>query len=128
MAFHTFKGKYTLVSACHLMLYHTGLFVAHQIVPQEGGEKKKKNLHSLVLLLAIITYIHYLQDVVVGTELQSSHIDLDIIFQEVLSQLTNLFGPGSTPHQSLPVWLQEAQFKNNLIRWNKQLFLAKQAE
>lgn len=43
----------------------------------------------------------------VGAELQRAHIDLDVVFQEVLSQLTDLFGPSGTPHQRLSVWLQD---------------------
>lgn len=61
--------------------------------------------YSLVFLLSIIADIHYLQDVVVGTELQRPNIDLDVLLQEVLCQLANLFGPSGTPHQSLAVRL-----------------------
>lgn len=61
---------------------------------------------SLVFLLAIIANIHDLQDVVVSTQLQSSHINLDVVLQEVLCQLAHLFGPGGTPHQCLSVRLK----------------------
>ncbi|TNN69514.1 hypothetical protein EYF80_020348 [Liparis tanakae] len=62
-------------------------------------------IYSLVLLLHVIANVNYLQDVVVGTELQRTNVDLDVVLQEVLSQLANFFRPGGAPHQGLTVWL-----------------------
>lgn len=62
-------------------------------------------LHSLVLLLHVIANINYLQDVMVGTELQCPNVDLNIVLQEVLSQLANFLRPGGAPHQGLTIWL-----------------------
>lgn len=63
----------------------------------------------LVVLFSLHADIDYLQDVVVGAELQSSDIDLDVVPQEVLSQLPNLFWPRCTPHQSLSVRLRDGE-------------------
>lgn len=63
-------------------------------------------LNSLVFLLSITAHIHNLQNVVVGTELQRTNVDLYIFFQEIFGQLTNLFWPSGTPHQSLAVRLR----------------------
>lgn len=52
----------------------------------------------LMVFLALHAYIHYLQDIMVGTEFQVPHIDLDIVMQEVFSQLAHLLWPSSTPH------------------------------
>ena len=60
---------------------------------------------SLVLLLAVVADIYNLQDVVVGAELQSTHVDLDILLQEVFRQLAHLLGPGGAPHEGLTVRL-----------------------
>lgn len=60
---------------------------------------------SLVLLLHVTAHIHYLEDVVVGTELQSTDVDLDVVLQEVFSQLANFLWPSGAPHQSLTVRL-----------------------
>lgn len=65
----------------------------------------------LVVLLTLHTDVNYLKDVVVGAELQGSNIDLDIVLQKVLSQLANLFRPGSTPHQGLSIRLGKEQIK-----------------
>ena len=65
----------------------------------------------LVVLLTLHTDVNYLKDVVVGAELQGSNIDLDIVLQKVLSQLANLFRPGSTPHQGLSIRLGKKQIK-----------------
>lgn len=67
--------------------------------------------HSLVILLSVVAHVHYLQDVVVGAELQSAHVDLDVLLQEVLSQLAHLLGPGGTPHEGLTIRLREEQRK-----------------
>lgn len=45
----------------------------------------------------------------VGTQLQVSHIDLNIVLQEVLSKLAHFFRPGGTPHQSLAVRLRKRE-------------------
>ena len=66
---------------------------------------------SLVVLLILHTDINDLKDVVVGAELQRSDIDLHIVFQKVLSQLPDLFRPGSAPHQGLSVGLREEHTK-----------------
>ncbi|KAF3846898.1 hypothetical protein F7725_003976 [Dissostichus mawsoni] len=42
--------------------------------------------------------VHDLQDVVVGTELQRSDVDLDVLLQEVFCQLADLFGPTHVQH------------------------------
>lgn len=60
---------------------------------------------SLVFLLSVIADVHNLQNVVVGAQLQRPHVDLDVLFQEVFSQLANLFGPCGAPHQSLTIRL-----------------------
>lgn len=62
-----------------------------------------------MVFLALHAYIHYLQDIVVGAQLQVPHIDLNIVLQEVLSKLAHFFGPGGTPHQSLSVRLRERE-------------------
>lgn len=58
-----------------------------------------------MVLLTLHTDINNLKDVVIGAEFQRSNVDLDIVFQKVLCQLSNLFWPGGTPHQSLSVGL-----------------------
>lgn len=62
-----------------------------------------------MVFLAFHAYIHYLQDIVVGTQLQVSHIDLNIVLQEVLGKLAYFFWPGGTPHQSLSVRLRKRE-------------------
>lgn len=74
------------------------------------------NKFLLVILFSIIADIHYLQDIVVGTKLQRTYIDLNILFQKVLSQLTHLFRPGSTPHQRLSVRLSNQKKKSELSK------------
>lgn len=83
---------------------------------RQGRNKGSRNLNKLkrfllVVLLTLHTDINDLQDVVISTELQSSNIDLNIIFKEIFSQLANLFGPGSAPHQGLTVRLQKEDSK-----------------
>lgn len=41
----------------------------------------------------------------VGTKLQSTNVDLDVVLQKVLSQLADFLWPSGTPHQSLTVGL-----------------------
>lgn len=65
------------------------------------------HINSLVFLLSIAAYIHNLQDVVVGAELQRTDVDLYIFLQEIFSQLTDLLWPSGTPHQSLAVGLKD---------------------
>lgn len=52
----------------------------------------------LLVLFSLHTDVDNLQDVVVGAELQSPNINLDVVLQEVLSQLPYFLGPGCTPH------------------------------
>lgn len=47
--------------------------------------KEEEVIYSLVLLLHVTANIDYLQNVVVGTELQCTNVDLDVVFQEILS-------------------------------------------
>lgn len=70
-----------------------------------GDDKEVRTIYTLVLLFHVIANINDLEDVVVGTELQRTNVDLDVVFQEVLSQLANFLRPGGTPHQGLTVWL-----------------------
>lgn len=72
-------------------------------------------MYSLILLLQVIANINYLQDVVIGAQLQGSNIDLNVVLQEVLSQLTNFFRPSGAPHQSLTVWLVKTNEKVSFI-------------
>ena len=91
-------------------------------IEKEKAEEHKANtwtfcsVTSLLLLVLLIlhTDVDYLQDVVVGAELQSSNVNLDIVFQEVLCQLANVFGPSSTPHEGLSVRLARST-SNKLI-------------
>lgn len=69
--------------------------------------------YSLVLLLSIIADVYDLQDVVVGAELQRPNVDLDVLLQEILGKLANLFGPSGAPHQSLTVRLQKHKTVSN---------------
>lgn len=62
-----------------------------------------------MVFLAFHAYIHYLQNIVVGTQLQVPHIDLHIVLQEVLGKLAHFFWPGGTPHQSLSVRLRKRE-------------------
>lgn len=43
----------------------------------------------------------------VGAELQRAYVDLDVVFEEVLGQLTDLFGPSGAPHERLSVGLPD---------------------
>lgn len=52
----------------------------------------------LIVLLSVVTDVDNLQDVVVGAELQSSNVDLNVLLQEIFGQLTHLFGPSGAPH------------------------------
>jgi hypothetical protein len=45
-----------------------------------------------------------LKDVVVSAERACSDVDVDVVFQEILSKTTNFFRPGSRPHEDLSVW------------------------
>lgn len=67
---------------------------------------KQQNVFLLLVLFRFQADVNNLQDVVVGTELQSTNINLDVFLQEVLSQLPYLFWPGCTPHQGLSVRLR----------------------
>lgn len=60
-----------------------------------------------MFLLGVHADVHYLQDVVVGTELQGPDVNLNVVPQEVLGELTDLFWPGRTPHQGLSVGLRD---------------------
>lgn len=66
-------------------------------------------LSLLLVLFGLHADIDNLKDVVVGTELQSTNIYLDVVLQEVLSELPNLLWPSCTPHQSLSVRLRHRQ-------------------
>lgn len=59
----------------------------------------------LVVLFAVHADINNLQDVMVGTELKGSNINLDVVPQKVFSELTDIFGPSCTPHKCLSVRL-----------------------
>lgn len=67
---------------------------------------QQQNVSLLLVLFRFQADVNNLQDVVVGTELQSTNINLDVLLQEVLSQLPYLFWPGCTPHQGLSVRLR----------------------
>lgn len=81
--------------------------------------KQEETDNLLVFLLTLNTDVNYLKDVVVGAEFQSSDIDLDIIFQEVLCQLADLFGPRGAPHQGLSVGL--GQEKKGIITFLRKI-------
>lgn len=66
-------------------------------------------LPLLLVLFSLHADIDNLQDVVVGAELQSANINLDVVLQEVLSELPNLLWPSCTPHQSLSVRLSDRE-------------------
>lgn len=68
----------------------------------------------LLILFRLHADINNLQDVVVGAELQSADINLDVVLQEVLSKLPNFLWPGRTPHQSLSVRLRD---REKACRW-----------
>ena len=47
-------------------------------------------------------HVNYLQDVVVGVEVQGSDVDLhELPAEEIVGQLLHLLGPGGGPHQNL---------------------------
>lgn len=66
-------------------------------------------LSLLLVLLAVHADVDNLQDVVVGAELQSADVDLDVVLQEVLGELTDLLRPGGAPHQRLSVRLRNGR-------------------
>lgn len=59
----------------------------------------------LVVLFILHAHVHYLQNVVVGTEFQSTNVNLNVVSQKVFSQLSHLFWPCCAPHQCLSVRL-----------------------
>lgn len=86
-----------------------------QTLESLNGEETQQNTLSSVSLLVLLTVqtdIDYLKDVVVSAEFQCSNIDLDIVLQEVLCKLANLFRPGSTPHQGLSVRLGKSRTRS----------------
>ena len=50
-------------------------------------------MYSLVNLLMFLAHINYLQNVVVSCRLQRANIDLKVVCQELLSQITHFFWP-----------------------------------
>ena len=54
-----------------------------------------KNMHSLVNLLMLLAHINYLQNVVVSCRLQRANVDMKVVCQELLSQITHFFWPRS---------------------------------
>lgn len=78
---------------------HTNLWISHTCMLTADIR------HSLILLLHVAANINYLEDVVVGTKLQSTNVDLDVVLQKVFSQLADFLWPSGTPHQSLTVRL-----------------------
>ena len=47
-------------------------------------------------------HVNYLQDVVVGVEVQGADVDLhELPAEEIVGQLLHLLGPGGGPHQNL---------------------------
>lgn len=54
--------------------------------------------YSLVTFLVFLANIHDLKYVVIGRKLQRTNIDLDVVLQEFLGQITHLFRPRSRPH------------------------------
>lgn len=65
--------------------------------------------HLLMVLFIVHADINYLQDVVVGAELQSANVDLDVVLQEVLRKLANILRPGCAPHQRLSIRLKQRE-------------------
>lgn len=77
--------------------------------PPSSSSSSDGSLLLLVFLLHVVANIHYLEDVVIRTELQRSNVDLHVLLQEVLSQLANFLRPGGAPHQGLSVRLDPRQ-------------------
>lgn len=50
---------------------------------------------ELVILLPLLAHVHNLQDVVVGRQGQRADVDLDVVVEELLGEILDLFGPGS---------------------------------
>uniref|UniRef100_A0A182QFH1 Uncharacterized protein n=1 Tax=Anopheles farauti TaxID=69004 RepID=A0A182QFH1_9DIPT len=62
-----------------------------------------QQLHQLLVFLVVLAHIHYLQDVVVGRQVQRTDVDLDVVGQKLFRQIAHLLRPGGGPHQHLPV-------------------------
>ena len=60
-------------------------------------------LDHLVTLLEVGNNLNNLGNAVVGGKISGSNVDLDVIVQEVRSQLTDFLGPSGGPHASLTV-------------------------
>jgi hypothetical protein len=61
--------------------------------------------NTLSLFFKFLANVDDLENVVVGSQLQRSNIDLDVVLQKLLGQDSYFFGPGCGPHQSLSVRL-----------------------
>lgn len=73
--------------------------------------KNCESMYSLSLLLELGADVDYLQDIVIGRELQWTDVDLRVVPEELFSQVTNFFGPRRWPHQYLPIRLEPNKTK-----------------